>query len=110
MKNNLTPLVGISLLAALPLSLGLAAPVALVEQEPRSISEVAPGTILLDFGEVAFGNLKLSPPPEGKGNVTIRFGESFKDGRIDQKPPGSVRFSEVGTTWSGSTPLIVAPS
>lgn len=39
-----------------------AAPVELTEQPPESITKPVPGVILVDFGKVAFGNLKFTPP------------------------------------------------
>jgi len=68
-----------------------AAPVDLIEQAPITITSVAPGVVLVDFGKVAFGNLKLSPLAVSNLNTTnelvVRFGEALRDGRIDRKPP-----------------------
>ena len=67
----------------------------LVEQAPIKISEVAPGVFLVDFGRVAFGNLSLSFGASGgdanaaaNNDVTVRFGEALKNGRVDTQPPG----------------------
>lgn len=95
--------------AAILLSTAFSAPVSLVDQEPQGVCEVAPGVILVDFGRVAFGNIKLLPPPGANGEVTIRFGEAFQNGRINRKPPGTVRYSEVRATLSGGEPLVVSP-
>ena len=105
------PIITLPILAAatMVIATASAAPVALVEQEPQSVSEVGPGVILADFGRVAFGNLKLMPPADAKGEVTVRFGEAMKDGRINRKPPGTVRYSEVRATLNGSEPVIVTP-
>ena len=88
----------------------------LVEQAPVSIHEVAHGVYLVDFGRVAFGNLLLSPgAPAGNPNaaandeVTVRFGEALKNGRVDTRPPGSVRYAEVKVRLKGSAPARVAP-
>ncbi|MGB7266006.1 MAG: alpha-L-rhamnosidase C-terminal domain-containing protein [Terracidiphilus sp.] len=88
----------------------------LVEQAPISIHEVAHGVFLVDFGRVAFGNLLLSPKaPAGNPNaaandeVTVRFGEALKNGRVDTRPPGSVRYAEVKVRLKGSAPTRVAP-
>src|SRR5580658_1191268 len=88
----------------------------LVEQAPIKISEVAPGVFLVDFGRVAFGNLSLSPRASaGESNaaanneVTVRFGEALKNGRVDTQPPGSVRYAEVKVRLNGSAPVRVAP-
>jgi len=53
-------------------SLGLgavasAAPVRLVDQAPVAVSIVAPGVVLVDFGRVAFGNVRLARRPARRG-------------------------------------------
>ena len=63
----------------------------LVEEPPVQISAVAPDVFLVDFGRAAFGNLQVTPPANAAGkSITVHFGEAFKAGRIDRKPPGSV--------------------
>lgn len=86
-----------------------AAPVRLIAQAPESITTVAPGVYLVDFGRVAFGNLRLSPPPGANGTVKLHFGEAAKDGRVNRKPPGSVRYAAVEMKLDGSKPLVAAP-
>jgi hypothetical protein len=68
-----------------------AAPVKLATQAPVSISSVAPGVTLVDFGRVAFGNLRILPPAGAAGEVTVHFGEALANGRVNRTPPGSVR-------------------
>lgn len=89
------------------------ASVRLVEQSPTQISQVAPGVFLVDFGRVAFGNLFLLPPVKkptgGEEKITVRFGEALKNGRVDRRPPGAVRYSEVTVMPRGGAPLVVAP-
>jgi hypothetical protein len=85
------------------------APVKLVEQDPVSVVKLPDGTYLLDFGRVAFGNLLLAPEAGSKGEVTIRFGEAMRDGRIDRTPPGSVRYSEVKAALDGTNEVIAPP-
>lgn len=95
------------------ISTGRAAPVDLTEQQPLEIATVAPGVVLIDFGKVAFGNLKLYPslPPgfNPTNGCIVRFGEALRDGRIDRKPPGSVAYSEVRVPLQGAFPMVVAP-
>ena len=57
-----------------------AAPVKLVEQSPVEISRISPEVILVDFGRVAFGNLKLNAPAGAEHKVTIHFGEALRAG------------------------------
>ncbi|MHC4997374.1 MAG: family 78 glycoside hydrolase catalytic domain, partial [Planctomycetota bacterium] len=65
--------------------------VSLLQQEPVSIEQINDKITLIDFGKVAFGNIVM-PIPEGRGTVTVHFGEKLKDGRIDRDPPGTVRY------------------
>jgi len=86
-----------------------AAPVRLVEQTPVLITNAAPGVILVDFGQVAFGNLRLTPPANSTNVMTIHFGEAFAAGRINRQPPGSVRYAKTKVTLAGQNTMVVAP-
>lgn len=86
-----------------------AAPVKLFEQDPISTTKLPDGVYLLDFGRVAFGNLLVTPEPETRGEVIIRFGEAMENGRIDRNPPGSVRYSEVKAALGGDGEVIAPP-
>lgn len=102
----------IRLLAALApagLPWAAAAPVQLVEQPPVAITSPARGVVLLDFGKVAFGNLRLSPPAGADGTVRVHFGEASRDGRVDRKPPGTVRYAVAEARLDGAGQLVVAP-
>lgn len=88
----------------------------LVEQAPTKISEVARGVFLVDFGRVAFANLSLHPVASAgdpnvaaQDEVTVRFGEALKNGRVDTQPPGSVRYAEVKIRLNGSGATRVVP-
>lgn len=97
-------LVGVALASA------HAAPVHLVEQAPVGITTPAPGVILVDFGKVAFGNLRFTPPAKSNGAIKVHFGEALAEGRINRKPPGTVRYALAEATLNGAKPLIVAPA
>jgi hypothetical protein len=86
-----------------------AAPVSLVDEAPVEISKPVPGVILLDFGKVAFGNLKLTPPPDARGTIRFHFGEAFDGKRVNRKPPGTVRYATTEVTLDGQSPQLVAP-
>jgi alpha-L-rhamnosidase len=86
-----------------------AAPVQLVSQPPVQITDVAPGVILVDFGRVAFGNVRLSPPEGAAAAITVHFGEAFRAGRIDRQPPGTVRYNVVRLALQGAQPVVAAP-
>src|SRR4051812_33221462 len=87
----------------------IAAPTHLVNEPPVSIREVAPGVMLVDFGRVAFGNLEIVPPTEAAGTVTVHFGGAMASGRVERKPPGTVRYGMATTTLQGAAPRVVAP-
>lgn len=80
----------------------------LVDQTPVSIKEVEPGTYLVDFGKVAFGNIVFNSPTET--TVTVHYGEAMKDGRINRTPPGTVRYAKTQTDLKANTPQVVAPA
>ena len=83
--------------------------VSIVEQHPESVEQRKDGTIVADFGRVAFGNLKITPPAGSKPSLVVRFGEASTNGRVNQDPPGTVRFSEVTAPIKPGNPTIVAP-
>jgi len=81
----------------------------LVDEKPVQVTHPAPGVILVDFGRVSFGNLRLTPPEGAEGRITVHFGEAFSNGEIDRKPPGSVRYWRVEAELKGNPTLVVAP-
>ncbi len=85
-----------------------AAPTELVAQKPAKIS-AQNGIILLDFGKVAFANLELAPPQGSDQKITIRFGEDLKNGHLNRKPSGTVRFSSIKLKLTGNKTQIAAP-
>jgi hypothetical protein len=98
------------IIAALSLAcLASAAPVKLFEESPVSVTEPSPGIVLVDFGKVSFGNIEITPPKGAEGGFKVHFGEAFQDGRINRKPPGTVRYSFAEGKWTGGKPQVVAP-
>jgi alpha-L-rhamnosidase len=89
---------------------GYSAPVRLVDEAPIEIKTVAPGVFLVDFGRVAFGNLRFLPPANVKQDITIHFGEAFTQGRINRKPPGTVRYAVSKVMIEGNKPVVAAPA
>ncbi|TWT78826.1 Bacterial alpha-L-rhamnosidase [Planctomycetes bacterium CA13] len=86
-----------------------AAPVHLVDERPVNILQTESGVYLVDFGRVAFGNVRLNPPAGVSGEVVVHFGEAFAEGRIDRNPPGTVRYMKTSVTVDGDAPVIAAP-
>jgi alpha-L-rhamnosidase len=87
----------------------LAAPVHLVDESPVSIKRISADVILVDFGRVSFGNVHLTPPPGADQTVSVHFGEDLRDGRINRKPLGSVRYAMTEIHLKGSAPIPAAP-
>lgn len=87
-----------------------AAPVHLVDEAPVSITVVSPGVFLVDFGRVAYGNIRVTPPARVSGKITFHFGEAFTAGRIQRKPPGTVRYAATMVRLMGGKSLVVAPA
>ena len=86
------------------------APVHLVDQAPVQITNMGEGVVLVDFGRVAFGNVRLSPPADAMNSVTVHFGEDLEDGRINRKPPGTVRYAVANVTLHGAPSVVAAPA
>ena len=95
------------LLTATRLAVG--APTHLVDEKPVQISKTESGVFVVDFGRVAFGNIRLSPPVGADGDVVVHFGEAFSKGRINRKPPGTVRYNKTTVTLDGKNSVIAAP-
>jgi alpha-L-rhamnosidase len=87
-----------------------AAPVHLVDEAPVAITRVAPDVILVDFGRVAFGNLRLTPPDDTHTTLTVHFGEAFADGRVLRTPPGTVRYATTTVALNGQNSVVAAPA
>ncbi|MEO6752071.1 MAG: hypothetical protein ABIP85_09855, partial [Chthoniobacteraceae bacterium] len=87
-----------------------AAPVQLVDEAPIAITPVAPGVVLVDFGRVAYGNLRFMPPTGATGPLTVHFGEALSAGRINRQPPGTVRYARTTITLDGATARVAAPA
>jgi len=87
----------------------IAAPVHLVDEAPVQITNMAPGVILVDFRRVAYGNLRFTPPADATNRITVHFGEALAGGRINRKPPGTVRYNVASLTLNGAKPIVVAP-
>jgi alpha-L-rhamnosidase len=88
---------------------GRAAPIHLVDEAPIALTSLGPGSYLVDFGRVAFGNLRLAPSADASGTVTVHFGEAMAAGRINRKPPGSVRYASTEVALAGAKPVVAAP-
>ncbi len=52
------------------------------------------GTYFADFGKDAFATLNISYSTKKKKTLTIRLGEKLKDGKIDTRPGGTIRYAK----------------
>jgi len=62
---------------------------------PVSVTKTDAGAYFVDFGKDAFGTLEIRYQTDSPETLTVRIGEKLKDGRIDRKPGGTIRFYEV---------------
>ncbi len=63
------------------------------EELAARIERLDAATTLLDFGRASFASLRVSlTSPEGGDTVYVAIGEAMKQGRIDNRPPGTVRY------------------
>ncbi|HUV66348.1 MAG TPA: family 78 glycoside hydrolase catalytic domain, partial [Sedimentisphaerales bacterium] len=69
---------------------------------PIAFTKTGTGSYFADFGKDAFGTLELTYQTDTPDILTVRIGEKLKDGKIDRKPGGTIRFYEV--------PLKVSPA
>ncbi|VGO16678.1 hypothetical protein PDESU_05269 [Pontiella desulfatans] len=86
-----------------------AAPVHLVDEKPVEITKDASGVYIVDFGKVAFGNVRLLPPDGARGEVIVHFGEDFVEGRVNRTPEGTVRYNKTTVALRGKAPVVAAP-
>ena len=93
MNCRLAPFLFVGLLAGFV----RAAPTHLVDESPVAITEVAPGIHLVDFGRVAFGNVRVHAPRGAANMLTVYFGEDLVDGRVNRQPGGTVRYNVTAT-------------
>ncbi len=81
----------------------------LVDETPVRIDKSDSGVFIVDFGRVAFGNIRLAPPAGADGTVTVHFGEAFSDGRVNRTPPGTVRYNKTQVALAGKKTVVAAP-
>ena len=69
-------------------------PIQKTDQVPFLIRNMSGTHFFVDFGKDAFGRLRITLNGKSEGDtVTIRLGEAVIDGRINQKPGGTIRYS-----------------
>lgn len=65
--------------------------------DPVSITTNKLGNAVVDFGRASFGWLELMTLREmlRGGDYVLHFGEALKDGAVDRKPGGKIRYAKV---------------
>lgn len=57
--------------------------------------EMSNGNVqVADFGKAAYGQLRLTISSKQDDTLTIHVGEACKDGKVDRKPGGSIRYTK----------------
>lgn len=69
---------------------------------PMKIIRTGEGSYFADFGKDAFGTLELNYKSTKPETLVVSLGEKLVNGKIDQKPGGSIRFAEVNLQVSPS--------
>ena len=68
-------------------------PLQITDEYPIQIRELEEKATFIDFGKAAFGSLRITLSSPKSDTVVIHLGEYAKDGRIDRKPKGTIRYS-----------------
>jgi hypothetical protein len=69
-------------------------PLQVSDEHPVKIASLGTAHSFIDFGKAAFGRLKLTLTSDKEADtLTIHLGEHVKDGRIDRKPGGTIRYA-----------------
>lgn len=63
--------------------------------KPVDSQKKSDGGYFIDFGKAAFATLQVNYKPIKAETLTIRVGEKLIDGKIDQKPGGTIRYQEL---------------
>jgi hypothetical protein len=70
-------------------------PLQITDEYPTGITRIHDRHYLLDFGKDAFARLKLTLTSTQENDTAIvRLGEALKDGKINRRPGGTIRFAE----------------
>lgn len=62
---------------------------------PVASKKLDDGDIFIDFGKAAFAALEIEYKAKKAETITVRVGEKLKDGRIDRKPGGTIKYQEI---------------
>lgn len=63
--------------------------------KPTKIVEKSDGIYFVNFGKAAFANLEFDYKSPANDTLIVRLGEDLKDGQINRKPIGNIRYKEI---------------
>jgi len=69
-------------------------PLRKTSQEPSQFRALSEGLYMIDFGKAAFGQVRLTIESDEADTMTIRLGEAEREGRVDRKPGGTIRYTQ----------------
>ena len=87
-----------------------AAETKLVEEQALEIKKIKKGNYLVDFGKVTFGNVMIKTPKSHGLSLKIHYGENLVNGRINRKPPGTVRYKKTLLEMKAGEQKVASPS
>lgn len=64
------------------------------DERPVSVERLPGGDLAVDFGRASFGQLVLTLDAQQADTIIVRIGEALRDGRLDRKPDGTIRYRE----------------
>ena len=68
-------------------------PLQITDEYPVMIRPMDDQSAFIDFGRAAFGRLRITLSSSEADTVIVHLGELAKNGRIEQKPEGTIRYS-----------------
>lgn len=60
--------------------------------EAKQLTELGDGHYLIDFGKAYFGAVAIAAKASQPDTLVVHLGEKLENGRIDQKPGGTIRY------------------
>jgi hypothetical protein len=85
------------------------AAVKLHSEAPIKVQRIGTDSHLIDFGRVAFGNLSIAHTSNRSEPIIVHFGEDIKNGRVNRKPPGTVRYAKTEVELTESAGYVIEP-
>jgi len=68
-------------------------PLQITDEYPVRIRAIDEQLTFIDFGKAAFGRMRITLSSPKADTVVIHLGEYARDGRVDRKPAGTIRYA-----------------